>query len=382
MHELSISPKNAFVTTLVVAIALLTLYGAYLLSEILLILFGAIIFSSAIQPIVNQLTMRGVNCSAAILLTYIALIFSVIGLLVVSVPPMVNLLSQVMEKDFLTSQLSSIIYDLRLTIIKWGQFRNLLPMVRVTPELVETINTTSDEVGKQAWPLTQQLAAFLGKFGLLLVLAFYWLTARAESLDLFLKLTPSGNRLQLRALWNDIETRLGAYLRGQVILMLIVGAISYVGLLLLHVPNALALAVIAGLMEAIPLVGPLLGAIPAVLIGLLISPVTALLVVLLYAIIQILENNVLVPKIMSANVGLNPLVVIIAIIAGGTLNGIVGALFAIPIAGAIQVIAQHMWLVTLEEADDAQPVVALHAEMEPICEEDPLLADSSLVAQV
>lgn len=382
MQELSISPKNAFVTTLVVAIALLTLYGAYLLSEILFILFGAIIFSSAIHPIVNQLTNRGVNCSAAILLTYVVIILSVIGLLVVSVPPMVNLLSQVMEKDFLTSQLSSIIFDLRLTIIKWGQFRNLLPMVRVTPELVETINTTSDEVGKQAWPLTQQLASFLGKFGLLLVLAFYWLIARTESLDLFLKLTPTENRLQLRALWNDIETRLGAYLRGQVILMLVVGAISYVGLLLLHVPNALALAVIAGLMEAIPLVGPLLGAIPAVLIGLLISPVTALLVALLYAVIQILENNVLVPKIMSANVGLNPLVVIVAIIAGGTLNGIVGALFAIPIAGAMQVIAQHIWLSTSDEMDSQQSVVALHPQLPPICEDDPPNADESLLAQV
>ncbi|MBX3051665.1 MAG: AI-2E family transporter [Caldilineaceae bacterium] len=386
MRELTISPKSAFVTTFVVVIALITLYIAYLLGEILFILFGAIIFSSAIHPIVNQMTKRGINCSAAILLTYIVIISSVIGLLIVSVPPMVSLLSQVMEKDFLTSQLSSIIFDLRLKIIEWGQFRNLLPMVRVTPEMVETITTTSDEVGKQAWPVTQQLVAFLGKIGLLLVLAFYWLIARTESLELFLKLTPSEHRLQLRVLWNDIETRLGAYLRGQIILMLIVGSLSFVGLLVLQVPNALALAVIAGLTEAIPLVGPLLGAIPAILIGLLISPATALLVALLYTIIQILENNILVPKIMSANVGLNPLVVIIAIIAGSTLNGIVGALFAIPIAGAIQVVAQHMWLGTVDEVaangvDEEKLAVAIHPELDSICKDESPFTDEVLIAQ-
>lgn len=346
MNTITISAKSAFITTLVVAAALVTLYIAYQLTEVLLIIFGAIIFSSAIHPIVEQMTRRGVNCSIAILLTYAMTIGAFLGLLILSVPPMVSFLSTVMEKDFLTSQLSTLVIDLRLTLLKWEELRGFLPMVRVTPELVETINSTSEEVERQAWPFTQQALSLLGKLGLLLVLAFYWLIARMESLELFLKLTPYENREQVRSLWNAIESRLGAYLRGQVILMLIIGAISYVGLVILQVPNALALAVIAGLFEAVPIVGPLIGAVPAVASGLLVSPFTALLVALLYTVIQIVENNILVPRVMSANVGLNPLVVILAIIAGSTLNGVVGAIFAIPIAGAIQVVAQHIWYAT------------------------------------
>lgn len=375
MQEIAISPKSAFLTTLVVAGALLTLYGAYLLGEILLILFGAIIFSSAIHPLVNEMTQRGVNCAAAILITYAGIIAALIALFVVSVPPMLGFLSQVMEREFLTAQLSAIVIDLRIALLKWDQLRALLPMVRMTPELVETINNTSSEVEKQAWPFTQQLLTVIGHIGLLLVLAFYWLIARVESLELFLKLTPYDSREQLRALWNNIETRLGAYLRGQVILMLIVGAVSFIGLLILRVPNALALAIIAGLFEAVPLIGPLIGAVPAVIMALVVSPVTALAVALFYALIQFVENNVLVPKIMSTNVGLNPLVVILAMIAGSTLHGVVGALFAIPIAGAIQVIAQHIWLTTTtrEEVDvpfpaigDTQPEVSREVSREVV----------------
>lgn len=355
MHELTISPRTAFVTTLVVAAALGVLYTAVLISEILLILFGAIIFSSAIHPLITQLTRRGVNFSIAILITYGLLITGLLVLLMLALPPMLSFLSQVMEKDFLTSQLSSLVSDLRLTLLRWDQFRGLLPMVKVTPELVETINNTSEQVEKQAWPVTQQVASVLGKLGLLLVLAFYWLIARTESQELFLKLTPAEHRVQVRGLWNDIETRLGAYLRGQVILMLIVGLFSYVGLVILQVPNPLALAVIAGLFEAVPLIGPMIGAIPAVAGALLVSPVTALLVAVLFITIQVLENNVLVPKIMSVNVGLNPLVVIVAIIAGSTISGVTGAVFAIPIAGAIQVIAQHMWLTAPLRDEECAP---------------------------
>jgi predicted PurR-regulated permease PerM len=112
----------------------------------------------------------------------------------------------------------------------------------------------------------------------------------------------------------------------------------------LGVPYAPALALIAGITEAIPLVGPLIGAVPAVIIGFTVSPVTGILVAVLYGVIQGLENNVLVPKIMSSNVGLNPLVIIIAIVAGSTLNGVIGAILAIPLAGALQVLAQHIWV--------------------------------------
>ena len=359
MHELRITPKTAFVTTVIVAMTLLAFYGAFLLRDILLVLFGAIILAAAIQPLVRKLGEHGVNQKVAILATYLAFVVTVMGLLVFAIPPLIEFLSQVIEKDFLTKQLSSLLIDLRLTLWNWGQFRSLLPMVRMTPELAETIANTSEEVGKQAWPFMQQTAGLIGRVGLLFVIAFYWLVAREETLELFLKLAPSENRRELLNLWNEIESRLGAFLRAQGFLMFIVAVMSYVGLLVLQVPNAFALAIIAGLFEAVPLVGPIIGAIPAIAVALLVSPGTALLVALLYIAIQLVENNVLVPRVMSSNVGLNPLVVIIAIVAGAALDGVVGALFAIPIAGVIQGIAQHVW------TSEASAVPAQELQMEP-----------------
>jgi predicted PurR-regulated permease PerM len=108
------------------------------------------------------------------------------------------------------------------------------------------------------------------------------------------------------------------------------------------VPFALPLAVFAGLTEVIPYVGPVIGAIPAVLIAFADSPVKGVMVIGWYLLIQQIESSILVPKIMENNVGLNPLLVIIAVIAGGSLGGVIGAILAIPVAGAAQVIMQHL----------------------------------------
>jgi predicted PurR-regulated permease PerM len=173
-------------------------------------------------------------------------------------------------------------------------------------------------------------------------MGFYWLTAREQILNLLLRLSPLSRRSYVELIWNDVEKTLCAYVRDQVILIVVIGVAAYVGLVILGIPYAPALAIIAGLTEAIPLVGPFLGAIPAVLVGFTISPTTGLLIAGWYLLIQQLEGNILVPKIMEHQVGLNPLLVMIALIAGGTLNGMVGALLAVPIAGALQVIVRHL----------------------------------------
>jgi len=159
-----------------------------------------------------------------------------------------------------------------------------------------------------------------------------------------LRVSAAHHRNRLKTIWTDIEETLGSYVRGQVILSLIVGSASYVGLLLLGIPNALALAVIAALFEFIPYVGPFLGALPSILIGLTVSPLIGISVAGWYLLVQQVESNVLIPRIMQQSVGLNPLLVIIAIVGGGSLNGITGAILAIPIVGALQVIMRHMWI--------------------------------------
>jgi predicted PurR-regulated permease PerM len=190
-----------------------------------------------------------------------------------------------------------------------------------------------------------------------------------------LHIAPLKRRPDVELIWNDVEQTLGAYVRGQVILMAIIGIISFLGLWALSIPYALALGAIAGLMEVIPVLGPILGAIPAIMVAFTISPALALIVALFYLVVQQLEGNVLVPKVMQDNVGLNPLLVILTLTAGAALYGIVGAIVAIPLAGALQVFVKRLLIQpAMERAEDeahqheveAEKIPDLPAESEPV----------------
>ena len=127
-------------------------------------------------------------------------------------------------------------------------------------------------------------------------------------------------------------------MRGQLLLMLAIGLATFLGLILLGIPYALPLAILAGLLEIIPTLGPILAAVPAVIIALTISPGMAIVVVGLYIVIQMLENNILVPKIMQRAVGLNPVIVIIGVVIGANLLGVAGALLSIPFIALLAVL--------------------------------------------
>jgi predicted PurR-regulated permease PerM len=334
--------RQSFVVTITVILTALAAFLVWRLSEIVLLLFGAIIFASAVQPYVTSLDKRGLPRGAAIILIDLLLVTFVISLIVVAIPPLITFIVTVVQSGVLSTKLTQL--ATRLAIFGWDKFQVLIPVISLPAQLNAMIAQTEDQVQQQAWTMTQSTAVGVGQAVLLFTMAFYWLTSREQTLSLLLLLSPKSKRQRVHAIWNDIEFRLGAYVRGTGILMVIIGVASYLGLLALGVPYAPALALIAGITEAIPIVGPLIGAVPAVIVGFTVSPITGVLVALLYGVIQVLENNVLVPRIMSSNVGLNPLVIIIAIVAGSTLNGVVGAILAIPLAGALQVLAQHIWV--------------------------------------
>jgi predicted PurR-regulated permease PerM len=135
-----------------------------------------------------------------------------------------------------------------------------------------------------------------------------------------------------------METKVGSYVAGQAILCLIIGLMALVAYWLIGLPNALVLAFIAGVMEAVPLIGPLLGAIPAALVGLSLGPDKLVWVIVATVIIQQLENSLLVPRVMRRSVGVNPFVSLLALFAFSSLLGFAGALMAIPMAALIQIL--------------------------------------------
>jgi predicted PurR-regulated permease PerM len=147
--------------------------------------------------------------------------------------------------------------------------------------------------------------------------------------------TPKEHETYVLNLWQRAQKKMGQWLQGQLFLAIVVGVLVYIGLSLLGIRFALLLAIIAGILELVPYIGPVLSAIPAVILAFFQMPILALWVLILYIIIQQLENYLLVPVIMKKVVGLNPVVVIIALLIGGKLLGILGIILAVPAAAVL-----------------------------------------------
>jgi len=221
------------------------------------------------------------------------------------------------------------------------------------PSIAPYVNSSFSQLTEQISGLTTNVfRATLGAFSIvlnfftMLVLTFYLLLERRH-MRVFLK-NMLGEELKERVVQVilKIESRMGAWVRGELSLILVIGVMSYIGLLLLNIEYALPLAILAGLLEIIPIVGPIISAIPAIIIAISISPnpwVAALAVGGLYFVIQQLENHLIVPAIMKQSVGIPPVITIIAILVGGQLGGIIGALLSIPIFICLQILVQEFF---------------------------------------
>jgi predicted PurR-regulated permease PerM len=185
----------------------------------------------------------------------------------------------------------------------------------------------------------------------LLALVFFWLTERPRLQRYALAFAPAHRRGGIRDAWNEVESRLGLWVRGQLILMATIGVATGIAYTLIGLPAALLLALIAAVMEVVPIVGPLLGAIPAVLIATTISTETALVTMGVYLLLQIIEGNVLVPIVMRNSVGLSPFLVLLSLLLGGTAGGVLGAIVAVPIVAGITVVLER-----LQDRDTPVPI--------------------------
>jgi predicted PurR-regulated permease PerM len=176
----------------------------------------------------------------------------------------------------------------------------------------------------------------------LLTVVYFWLTEHARLQRYVLAFVPTHRRAGARDVWNHAETRLGRWVRAELILMTTIGVGTGVAYTLLGVPSALLLGLISALCEAIPIVGPLLGAIPAILVAATVSPQLALVVAGVYVVLQLIEGNVLVPIVMRNTVGISPFLVLFSVLAGAAAGGFVGALLAVPIAATIEVVLEGL----------------------------------------
>lgn len=325
-RKIDISHKTIFFLTAFLAL----LWALFLIKEVIILIFIAVIFMSALSPIVTRMERFKIPKSLSIALIYVIIIALVSLTISFVVTPLIDETSNLLTN--LPKYLSSVIPETGIidaTVIQreFGNFSRNALEVSLT--------------------IFSNILAFIS----IGVLTFYLLLER-ENLDKLIAQFFIGRDERIKRTTKKIEEKLGAWVRGQLALTLIIGTASYIGLTLLGVPYALPLAILAGILEIVPVIGPIISAIPAIMIAFLINPLTAGLVAIMYFIIQQLENHLIVPQVMKKAVGLNPLVVIIAVAIGGKLLGIAGALLAVPITVVAQIITED--LLTADEVEKAE----------------------------
>ncbi len=316
------------------------LWLVVMLSGVLLRLLAAVILATGLAPLVRQLHRLGLPRGAAVLLIYLAFILAVVGFLVLVVPPLVQQTAElVRDAPQYGARIQQTLLDLR------KRFPFLPPLDQ---QLAQQVTGLGEQIGAVLTQAFVVLEFALGVFSglvsavLVLLITLYLIVDGARIREYFLSFVAPARRERLRRVTDRIGERMGGWLIGQVELSLVIGVVVYLGLTVLGVQGALLLAVVAAVGEAIPIVGPVLSAIPAVIVALTQSPLLALATAIMYLVVQQLENNLLVPKIMERAVAIHPLAVIIALIIGGELLGIGGALVAVPVAAALAVVLDEL----------------------------------------
>ena len=296
--------------------SLITLLFLFKIHQIVISFFMAVIVMSALNPMVKVLQRKlHLPKILAILLVYALFIAIIVFAFMLIIPPLIV-------------ELPNLITALALPPLPEN-----IRTLKLSPTQINDLFTQFQSSFSTIYSIISSTFSGIFTMVTVLVMSSYLLIDR-EILHLKVSwFTNEKRHIELaRQLVNSIETQLGGWVRGQALLMLVIGIVTYIGLRLLSVPYALPLAILAGMLEVLPNIGPTLAAVPAVLITYsVLGPAMAGFVTLYYVIVQQLENNFIVPKIMKDNADVNPLTTILVILIGLKLAGVIGALLGVPI---------------------------------------------------
>lgn len=302
------------------------------LRDIVLVVLTAVVIASAIEPAIRFFMRYGMRRILAVIIMYLGVVGTFFAALIFFIPPVLNDAANFLQ------QFPQALASLNLTSATYG----FLPWSSVgeafsSAELLQRISTTLTDTTGGIFTTVSAFFGGLTSFILIIVFSFYF-SVQDTGVDDFLRIiTPPKHQTYVLGLWKRSQQKIGKWMQGQLVLALIVGVLLYLGLLILSVPHALLLAVMAAGFELIPVFGQFLAAIPAVAVGFVDGGITAaLLVTGLYIVVQQFEAHLIYPVVVQKVVGVPPLLVILALIIGYKLVGFLGVLLSVPIAGAIQ----------------------------------------------
>lgn len=314
---------------------LLGLWFLFIVRDVIAIVFASIIVAAALSPTIDRMAKNKIPRILTILTMYLVIIAFFGALIYFILPPAITQLRQLADQlPNYFSYFNNFINNLR----EFGIQNHLIN------DSQSSLNAVSNFLNNFTSNIFNTTKGFISGFTAVLavfVLNLYLLLDENGIKKFFVALLPVKQKHRIVTIANKVGNGLGAWLRGQIILGIIIGILVYVGLVIIGVPYALTLALLAGVLEIIPIIGPIISAIPTILIALSISPTMALVVTGFYILVQELENKLLVPKVMQRTVGLHPVTIIIVLLIGAKLMGILGILLAVPVTSVIYIVLKE-----------------------------------------
>lgn len=322
-------PQSVSISTVTFIKAVLIVLGLWFLwfiRDIVAIFVAAILLAALIEPFASWFAVRRIPRGLAVLIVYTCLL-SLTAIFVLLFVPIISEQGTQLVANFSNSykQAMESLGQVRQFSADYGFADNL------TSSLTALQTSMANSFGSffsTVWGMVGSVAAVF----IVLVLSFYMVVDEERMRKYFRSLAPIEYQPYVAHLMKKMSRKMGEWLRGQIILGLIVGVAVYFGLTILGVKYALVLALIAGLLEVVPYVGPIISLVPALIIGFAQSLIIGLAVIILYLFVQQFENHILVPKVMQKVTGLNPIISILALLVGLKAGGLAGAILSIPLA--------------------------------------------------
>lgn len=313
-------------------IAIVTILLLYVVRDVLALVFISVIISASISPLVDYLEKHRAPRPISVICVLIGFVLALYLILQSIIPNLINQIEEIIP--VLNTEVPRLLNNLNVNSIGGN--------INVANQIVSALTSWIGNASGNVVQLGFGVLDFMISTFTVIVLTYY-ITVEQKEVKHFFATLLSGtiDARRFERLWNTVKDKLGIWVRGQLLVMILVGLATYVGLMLAGVEFALPLAILAGLLEIIPFIGPSLAALPGLLIAFADSPIKALWALVVYFSIQQIESALIVPRVMNSAVGLNPIVVIIAVMIGNRLGGILGTIISVPIAAILLIVFEE-----------------------------------------
>lgn len=297
----------------------------WLLRDILLLLFLAMILAAAISPWINGLARHGLPRPLGLVIVYVGLIGILVAVILLLIPAISR------ESSSLAKQFP-------------GTYERIVEFVSRGNTSSEVLTAAKDNLSALTRGVFAGLRGVAGGFAsffLVLVLTFYFTIGEENLRRFWMRLAPVRFHDRLRRMATAAEERIGNWFRYQLVVSLLIATVSYFVLTLVGIPDALLLSIIAGVASFVPFIGAIIGVIPAVVVALTLSTAKATIVLVITLALYQVIGNVLVPKLMSRAVGLNPIIIIVVMLLGAEIAGALGLILAVPVTSIIDTVIRE-----------------------------------------